>query len=181
MKILKKMPSMILLMLTVFMVSHSNAQVILDTICWIHVNNPEYASASGKDFSLQSDLNSVFAINKVDFYEQAFPFAKTPELLKIHEIRCNSNGSITSVINELLSKFPDVFDRVSYFEDGLDTVLVYDPIDEFWVTQADGWLWHLTKIQAAEAWDITRGDPMIKTAVLDKKFDSSSNYLFSKC
>jgi len=171
---------MILLMLTFFMVSHSNAQVILDTICWIHVNNPEYASVSGKDFSLQSDLNSVFALNKVDFYEQAFPFAKTPELLKIHEIRCNSKGSITSVINELLSKFPDVFDRVSYFEDGLDTVLVYDPIDEFWVTQADGWLWHLKKIQAELAWDITRGDPMIKTAVLDTKFDVDHPDLSSK-
>jgi len=152
-----------------------------DTIAWVWVNDESFFAKEGDHFSDRNDLNSALSSNSVTKYSQAFPFAKNSELHKVHEIRCNSNGSITSVINELLSKFPDVFDRVSYFEDGLDTVLVYDPIDEFWVTQADGWLWHLKKIQAELAWDITRGDPMIKTAVLDTKFDFTSFYLCSKC
>lgn len=158
----------------------SKAQNYYDTIAWVWVNDENYFAVKGENFSNREELNLALSTNNVVCFEKAFPFAKNSELHKVHEIRCNSNGSITSVINELLSKFPDVFDRVSHFEDGLDTVLVYDPIDEFWVTQADGWLWHLKKIQAELAWDITRGDPMIKTAVLDTKFDFTSFYLCSK-
>src|SRR5690606_6789659 len=45
------------------------------------------------------------------------------------------------------------------------------------------WLWHLKKIQADLAWDVTLGDPNVTTAVLDVYFDMThpdlnSEFLF---
>ena len=42
------------------------------------------------------------------------------------------------------------------------------------------WLWSLVKIQAADAWDITKGDSTIKIAVVDDGFDYLHPELQSK-
>ena len=49
-------------------------------------------------------------------------------------------------------------------------MFVYDPIDYMWVAYPS-WLWHLQKIQADLAWDITRGDPNVNIAIIDYDFD----------
>jgi subtilisin family serine protease len=120
--------------------------------------------------STKAELNSIFNANYVVYYEKALPFAQTPELHKIHEIRCSCNGHIDNVINDLSTSFSGTFDRFSKFE-VMDSVYVYDPVDWMWVAHADDWLWHLKRIQADYAWDITRGDPEIKIAVIDYDFD----------
>ncbi len=89
----------------------TQGQTFNDTVCWVWVNGNEFMAADGKNFSTISKLDSLFSENNVDYYELALPFAKNPELLKIHEIRCNSNGHIDSVINMLNSNFPSHFDR----------------------------------------------------------------------
>ncbi len=48
------------------------------------------------------------------------------------------------------------------------------------VQNPDQWLWHLHKIQAHLAWDITRGDPNIKIAIIDTNFDIEHPDLFSE-
>jgi len=50
----------------------------------------------------------------------------------------------------------------------------YDPSDYMWSLYYDdgfSWLWHLKAIQADNAWDITKGDPNIKIAIIDSDFD----------
>ncbi len=159
-----------LLFLLALFLQQANAQIYHDTICWVWVNDAEFAASQGTDFSSKSELNTLFTQDQVVYYEQALPFAKTPELLKIHEIRCNSSGDIDNVINDLNSSFSGKFDRFSKFE-VMDSVYVYDPIDYMWVAHADDWLWHLKRIQADDAWDITLGDPNISTAIIDANFD----------
>lgn len=122
----------ILILALGFHIQLTQAQIYHDTICWVWVNDNEFAAKQGADFSLKSDLNALLAQNQVIYYEQALPFAKNPELLKIHELRCNSSSSIDNVINHLSSSFPSKFDRFSKFE-ALDTTrYVYDPNDGMW-------------------------------------------------
>jgi subtilisin family serine protease len=156
--------------LLIFLCQIAQAQIYYDTICWVWVNDKEFIAEEGLNFSSRDELNSLLSQNQVEFYEKALPFAKNPELLKIHEIRCNKNGNIDSLINNLSSSFPSQFDRFSKFEI-IDSIYVYDPIDYMWVAHADDWLWYLKKIQADYAWDITKGNPNIKTAVIDTDFD----------
>lgn len=121
--------------------------------------------------------------NDVIHYEKAFPFAINSELHKVHEIRLESNGDITSVYNSLTSQFPEKFDRLIRIEEIDTSMHVYDPIDNMWALtqqEPDRWLWHLKKIQADLAWDITKGDPNIRTAVIDTKFDITHPDLVSK-
>lgn len=154
-----------------------------DTIAWVWVNDEEFFAKEGMLFSNQNELNNALTANNVIHYEKAFPFASNSELHKVHEIRLESNGDITSVYNSLTSQFPEKFDRLIIFAE-LDTSMhVYDPIDYMWtltLLEPDRWLWHLKKIQADLAWDITRGNPNIRTAVIDTKFDITHPDLVSK-
>jgi len=153
-----------------FLTINVYSQTYLDTICWVWVNDSQYDAVVGNSFSDKSGLNTILDANHVEYYEQALPFATTPDLLKIHEIRCNRNGDIDNVINDLTNSFSGTFDRFSKFEQ-MDSVYVYDPIDWMWYAHADDWLWHLKRIQADYAWDITRGDTDIKIAIIDYDFD----------
>jgi subtilisin family serine protease len=62
---------------------------------------------------------------------------------------------------------------------------LYDPSDWMWYYTVSNnitndWLWSLVKIQAADAWDITKGDSTIKIAVVDDGFDYLHPELQSK-
>ena len=107
------------------------------------------------------------------------PFAHNPELHKIHEIRCTSEGNIDEIINELSNSYSQSFKDISKFEVIDTSSIVYDPIDYMWTNHID-WLWHLTKIQADLAWDITIGDPNVKIAVIDTDFDKTHPDLASE-
>ena len=61
--------------------------------------------------------------------------------------------------------------------------MLYNPTDWFWkVTKTDDpkYLWHLTKIEAEKAWDITKGSPDIRIAVLDFIIDATHPDLVNK-
>lgn len=155
------------------------SQVFYDTIAWVRVNDDSYKASSGLPFTSHSDMNSLLNRNGIVYYEQAMPFAKTPELLKIHEIRCESQYNIDDVFNDLTSTFTGVFDHFSKFK-VTDTVLLYDPIDPMYnMTNDSLWLWHLKIIQANLAWDFTKGDPNVKTAVIDLEPDVDHPDLFN--
>ena len=157
----------------------SYTQVYYDTITWVSVNDESFKAFQGASYSARGDLNNLFSKNGVVYYEQAMPFAKTPELLKIHEIRCSSQYSIDSVIFDLTNSFNGVFDQFSKFEVA-NEVLLYDPVDNMYnITTDSTWLWHLKRIQANLAWDITKGSPNVKTAVIDLAPDVSHPDLFN--
>jgi hypothetical protein len=72
------------------------------------------------------------------------------------------------LFNSLIKEYPGIFENLSKFEIFEDTIQVYDPVDYMWSIR---WLWYLEKIQANLAWDITKGDPSIKIAVIDRRPD----------
>lgn len=83
----------------------------------------------------------------MQYYGKAYPFAKTQELLKIHEIRCETGKDISTLINSLQEKFSNVFDNFLRIEIPDEDVMVYDPVDWMWYAHSNDWLWHLKKIK----------------------------------
>lgn len=74
---------------SVFTIISSNAscQVFNDTIAWIWVKDTAFHAIEGNFFSNKIELNNLLSNKNVVYYEKALPFAKTPELLDIHEVR----------------------------------------------------------------------------------------------
>ena len=99
----------ILLLFSLCLFLQVNGQDYYDTICWVWVNNPQYYAIAGNRFSDKNELNSLLIENRVCYYEQAYPFAKTPELLKIHEIRCETGVNVDQVISSLINRFGNIF------------------------------------------------------------------------
>lgn len=61
-----------------------------------------------------------------------------------------------------------------YDEDTVRVPMVYQPSDYMWNCynqQGINYLWHLRKIKADQAWDITHGDSNVKIAIIDTWFD----------
>ena len=149
----------------------ATAQNYYDTICWVRVNDVQYYATTGIMLSQKAELNSLFSQYGVQYYEKAYPFSKTSELLKIHEIRCEKGKDINEVISSLKKNFAGVFDNFLQIEIPDENIMVYDPVDWMWYAHSNDWLWHLKKIQADLAWDITTGDTEVKTAVIDYSID----------
>ncbi len=98
----------------------------------------------------------------------AFPSSKNELLQNTFEL--SFSGNTQSFYALLTTNYTDVFSFVKmHFE--TDSIAVYDPVDVMWTYYADDWLWHLKKIQADDAWDITRGDPDVVIAILDTDID----------
>jgi len=161
----------LILLAVILLPFSSNAQNYLDTICWVKITNPTLEAIEGEKFSANEQLNNLFNSFNVTFFEKALPFAKNPELLKLHEIRCNCD--IDSLIMGLGTNFSSGVTSFSRYEIS-DTVTTYDPVDYMWyLTTQDptNWLWHLKKTQTDLAWNITKGDASIKVAILDYGVD----------
>ena len=112
-------------------------------------------------------------------FEQVFPASKIERLKKIYKVKFKGNRD--SFINELQksNRITRVIKRPVE-----NQVAVYEPSDYMWYmpSQQDpnGWLWHLKRIQAAQAWDITKGNPNVKIASIDTWFDVNHPDLTNK-
>ncbi|MFW5751964.1 MAG: S8 family serine peptidase [bacterium] len=166
MKILKY--QLIYLLYIFALLPNLKSQNYHDTIAWITVNDSELWATDGDIFSKRDLLNNILTNKNVVYYEQALPFARNPDLLKIHEVRLENGGSVDDLFYELKSTYPVGFENLSKFEIHEGKRQVYEPTDHMWTID---WLWYLEKIQAEYAWDITKGDPNIKIAVIDGKPD----------
>lgn len=115
-------------------------------------------------------LNQIFKKHSVFSYEQAYPFAKNPELLKIYKVELN--GKDDDFRKDIENNARDLITDIERIPIPKAT---YEPTDYMWYlpTQQDpnGWLWHLKHIQAAQAWDITKSNSNIKIADVDTDFD----------
>lgn len=112
-------------------------------------------------------------------FEQVFPASKIERLKKIFKVKFKGNRD--SFINELQKskRITRVTKRPVE-----NQVAVYEPNDYMWYmpTQQDpnGWLWHLKRIQAAQAWDITKGNSNVRIASIDTWFDVNHPDLTNK-
>lgn len=160
------------------------AQEYLEDICWVKVQNPEYFSTpETSEFTLNSNFNDFLSSFDVEGYERAYRYTENPELQKIYEIRCNG-CEINSLISALQGEYSEDFTNFSLHE-VVNNRTLYDPVDYMWSLFNDtdpnnDWLWYLKDIEADKAWDITKGDPNVKVAVLDYDLDITHPDLASK-
>jgi subtilisin family serine protease len=113
--------------------------------------------------SLNEKLNETFVKHQIYTYKQAFPFAKNPRLKKVYILECY--GKANELKNELIDCHSNLFDEVI----GIPVrVPLYEPSDLLYISDN---LWHLKKIEANKAWDITKSNPNIIIAILDDGFD----------
>ncbi len=143
---------------------------------WVIAITPDVKSSNNTHFTNNTDVNKLFSKYKVTTYRKALPFAKTPELQNVYEISCN--GDVTGLLRELQNNFKDQFSKVRLLE--YQNIALYDPDDYMWTIHADDWLWHLKKIQADLAWDISKGDTSVKVAIIDTDFDITHPDLATK-
>lgn len=71
----------------------------------------------------------------------------------------------------------DVIERCN--KEIVQNTSTYDPNDYYWLTNNQD-LWHLRKIEADKAWDVTHGSTLTKIAVIDTWFDLSHPDLAGK-
>ena len=160
------------------------SQVYEEGILWMKVLNPSLNSTENYEFSGNTALNNLFSQYNVTSYEKSYPSAKTPELLKFHEIKCD-NCDIDSLITELSIQFNNDLTMFSRLEVA-DTISLYDPGDNMWqLTLNDTnnpytWLWYLKTTETNKAWDVTRGDSNILVAIIDFEVDITHPDLASK-
>ncbi|MDR0941561.1 MAG: S8/S53 family peptidase [Bacteroidales bacterium] len=104
-----------------------------------------------------------------DSLKQAFPYSKNDTLRRVYSVFCETEK--ISLLQAHKNK-KDIEEL--YVHEECKTIELYDPIDFYWNSAyQDGTpvLWHLKKIQADSAWDITKGSYSTKIAILDTWFD----------
>jgi subtilisin family serine protease len=148
----------------------------IDSLFWVVVDNPIANNHNNETLSGSVLLNNILNTYKVSKYEQALPFAKTEKLRRVYEVVCECN--IDKLINEMSKVDPTYFSLFKRFE--YQNIALYDPEDWMWRSHSDDWLWHLKKIEADKAWDITLGDSNVKVAIIDTDFDITHPDLATK-
>lgn len=111
------------------------------------VNNSESADVN---------LNALLKDYNVYSYRFSFPHSKYPQLQNIIEIQCNCDAQKLS--EEIIEKAGNLLTDIRIPEIDKPDV---DPPDDYLYTLAidspNRYLWHLPKIEAQSAWDITKG------------------------
>jgi subtilisin family serine protease len=124
-------------------------------------------------------LDNAFKDFKVFSYKYAYPKAKNEYLRKFASIECNCD--VKELAAFLKENYSTSFSDIEYAQDlGYPE---YNPSDAMWYqTNPDGTpvLWHLNKIEADKAWDITKGSSNITVAIIDQGFDISHPDLVNK-
>ena len=152
-----------------------------DGIIWVVVDKESAIMEYGKVF-LDKDnrLVELFNIHKVNKFEQVYPASKNELLQRLYIIEFN--GNTNDLYEELNRSFKTTFDRIIKIAKS-KMVEVYDPSDGMWtltLQDTTNWLWHLHKIKANLAWDITHGSENVKIALLDTWFDINHPDLSNK-
>jgi hypothetical protein len=151
----------------------SNAQTYFNNLFWITTEASDVEPLiDGTPTTANSTFNSILSSYSVTYMGQAFPNAKNTIVSNTYEIRCNG-CNIDNLINAIKTSLPTKFSRDRKIEI-LPNTMAYDPADYMWYLTTQNpteWLWHLKKIQADLAWNITIGSPSIRIGILDTEFD----------
>lgn len=147
---------------------------------WFSVeNNKSFQIKNGLATTIDLKLDSIFSKFGTQTLEQVFPYSRIDKLKKLYKVKFK--GERDEFISELQkhNAIKKVIKRPIE-----NNVAVYDPSDYMWylpsLNDPNGWLWHLKRIQAAQAWDITKGNPNVKIASLDTWFDVNHPDLTNK-
>jgi subtilisin family serine protease len=156
------------------------AQEYSKGIFYVKVENDESKPSKTKGRFVNHDrINKMFEKHKVTLYEQAFPYSKDTELLKIYRVKFSDDNS--SFKKDLESDPEGHFKSVREIR---KPKRCYAPSDYmYYLTLNDnpsGWLWYLNKIQANYAWEITKGSPSVKVGIVDTDFDLNHPDLATK-
>lgn len=137
----------------------------------IIVNDPAIIPR-GQQTSNNPQFTQLLADFNITEITQPVAFAKTPQLRNLYEL--TTLLSEDSLLNSLtrLNSSSSLFSSI---EKCPIPQAVSDPADYmWWLTVNDpnnDWLWPLQKIQAPLAWDITKGDTLVKVALTDDGID----------
>lgn len=123
---------------------------------------------SSKPKSNNATFNTFLQKFNVEKYEQLCSYSKNPELLKYYYIVTNSKADVVNALRAM----PKI---VSDIDEKQEPISTYVPTDYMYTLtnqnpNTSSWLWHLKKIDAERAWDITKGDGTA-VAVVDTWFD----------
>lgn len=118
------------------------------------------------------ELFEVFQEYGVEAYIQTMPFARTPYLHKLFLVKFT--GDHQEFKENLQNNFSHL---VKDIRESYEPVHNYEPEDYFWSSDQ---LWHLKKIQADSAWEITRSSPDITIAIHDAPMDGYHPDLITK-
>lgn len=147
---------------------------------WISVENEHgFQQAKGSLKTNDPKIDAVFSKYETQRLEQVFPYSKIDRLQKLFKIKFKGNR------DDLVSELQNIKGINRIIKRLIENqVVLYEPSDYMWYlpTQQDpnGWLWHLKRIKASQAWDITKGDANIKVASIDTWFDVNHPDLTNK-
>ncbi|MDR1371627.1 MAG: S8 family serine peptidase [Dysgonamonadaceae bacterium] len=130
--------------------------------------------------SNNENLNNALENFKVFSFKYPFPKIKDEYLSRTVAIECNCD--IKELAEFLKKNFSKDFSDIEYGQGG-EAYPDYAPSDAMWYqTNPDGTpvLWHLNKIEADKAWDITKSSSNITVAIIDRGFDISHPDLANK-
>lgn len=119
-------------------------------------------------------LDSLFSLYTLTSFEQAYPNAQyfnhpnSEPLGRVYEVRGNFDEEVFK--QTLVSHVNPYIDRI--YKIGIPFILgsEYTPNDYKLIPIINHSTWHLEKIQAKKAWDITKGNPNIKIGISDINF-----------
>lgn len=133
--------------------------------------------AANKNISKLFEVDSIIS-PWIQNVRQSFPYSQDEMLKRVYylDFSCPRKQ-----IEEHMDKLPWIEEIMPIEKPNED--MLYTPTDYFWkVTKTSDpkYLWHLTKIEAEKAWDITKGDPNVRIAVIDNGFDATHPDLIDK-
>jgi subtilisin family serine protease len=147
-------------------------QDLIEGVLWVTSANESAKPLPGQVITTNNHINLLLNDYGIFSFEPAFPGSKNDLLKNTYEIRFT--GNTTALFSDLMVNFKDDYSFVEMHYSEPD-IAVYDPEDYMWfltLQNPDSWLWHLLKIQANDAWDITIGDPNIVIAIIDTDVDA---------
>jgi hypothetical protein len=161
--------------LTVFLPTGLMAQVTLDSIAWVIVQD-ESLMPTKEEGGLTNNAaaNAILSAHGIVRFEQAMPWARSPLLRRVCELQGLSD--VSPAYAALRAAYSDAVYDLTKLVTADSTIALYDPIDYwYWeATQNPGQgQWNLLKTQCNWAWDITKGDPSIVLMVSDQKIDGT--------
>ena len=156
--------STLLLLNAIAITSFAQENPPIHGMLWITVSDNSFIPDSLGHTTNQS-FNSYLQTRNFQHYKQVMPWAPTERLRNVYELQCDYNEAILD--SEIRAQFGYA---ISYMEYRYLPIPLYDPADYMWYltlqTPTD-WLWSILKIQGNLAWDITKGDPNLKVAIVD--------------
>ncbi|NJK98474.1 MAG: S8/S53 family peptidase [Bacteroidales bacterium] len=130
-------------------------------------------SANIDAIGILSTLNK----HKTNKLVKAFPYTKNEILKRVYRVELD--GKLNDLILDINKKHKSEISEIKRIPK-TEKIQVYDPSDYMWTSHKDDWLWHLVKINASKAWDITKGSWDTKIAILDSWFDINHPDLMNK-